>query len=300
MDFTTLFNNEVHHYIHAMTSQGVVHDFAYMALMAFTVFELFTQLAVFALEKPAPVEHISSVIYILVAMALTFHFLPAVDALWQAGDGIGRAFLSVATGSGDPLYLAKWFDHSMALVSPMDVGIRDSFALIMMTALLDVVLFVLTTMMYLVGVWAVWGLALAKLFALLFVPCLAWKPVRPFFVKWVEYLMGFVFLMILLRVSGALAALAMQSAFEGLGAQCQVSGGHLCDLTQAMNIRGTGATLSLMTSGVLSIVLVGSSFKFAKEFSSATHGLSRGAQQGINKASTHIHQHIQQLGGKNG
>lgn len=289
MDFETLFNRDVHQYIHTLTTGGPVIEFASMMLTVFIVFELFMQWSTFALDKPQPVEHISAILLILVTLLLMNQFIPVINAIWSAGDGLGRAFLHAATGNSDPLYLAKWFDHSMALVSPLDVGIGDTMTLIALTFFLDIVLFVLTIMMYLVGIWAVWGLALAKLLALLFIPCLAWKPARPFFTKWVEFLLSFVLLMLLLRVSGALAALAMQSAFNTMGAQCQLSAGHLCNLTHAVHIDDTSAQTQLLVSGVLSILLVGSAFKFAQAFSSASGAMSQRAQAGFHRTVKHIH-----------
>ncbi len=261
-----------------MTESGDVYDFSHMFLIVLSVLALTTELFHFATDKFDPQAHFVAVMFVLITLILQKSFLPAMDTIWQTGEGLGMAFMEQATGTRDPLYLAKWLTHAIGKMSFSDVSLSDGPSLVIKTAIFYIISLLLSIVMYLVGMWAAWGLALSKLLALLFIPTLAYKPTRSFFISWLEFFLGFVFLMLILRVTGTLAALAMQSEFNSMG-MGQCSAGHLCDIN-AKYFANADTDHFVLTSA-LSLLLVGSSFKFAQVFSNAASDMSKYASKSL-------------------
>lgn len=280
MDFQTIFNQELNAYIIKLTTSGDVYDYSNMALITLSVLALATELFYFTTDKFDPPNHFIAVLLVMITIILQKGFIPAMDLIWQSADAIGMAFMQEVTGNRDPLYLAKWLTATFGKMSFNDVSIvRDGIGIVLMAGFLYLVSILLSTIMYLVGLWAVWGLALSKLLALIFIPTLAYKPFRSFFMTWLQFFLGFAFLMLILRITGSLAALAMQSEFINMGAS-NCTGHALCTVN-AKYLNDPETQSSLMFTSILSLLMVASSFKFAQVFAQATSAMSNSASRGL-------------------
>lgn len=280
MDFQTIFNQELNAYIVKLTTSGDVFDFSNMFMYTLIVLALATEFFYFTTDKFDPPSHFIAILFVMATMMLQKGFIPAMDLVWEAADALGMSYLQEVTGNRDPLYLAKWLTHTFGKMTYEDVSIlRDGMGIILMAGILFLVSVLLSTIMYLVGLWAVWGLALSKLLALIFIPTLAYKPFRSFFMTWLQFFLGFVFLMLLLRITGSLAALALQSEFANMGAT-NCTGHELCEIN-AKYLNDPEKQSSLMFTSILSLLMVLSSFKFAQAFSQATAAMSNSASRGL-------------------
>lgn len=280
MDFQTIFNQELNAYIVKLTTSGDVFDFSNMFMYTLIVLALATEFFYFTTDKFDPPTHFIAVLFVMFTMMLQKGFIPAMDLIWETGDAIGLAFMQEVTGNRDPLYLAKWLTNTFGKMSFNDVSIvRDGIGIVFMAGFLYLVSILLSTIMYLVGLWAVWGLALSKLLALIFIPTLAYKPFRSFFMTWLQFFLGFVFLMLILRITGSLAALALQSEFVNMGAS-NCTGHNLCTIN-AKYLNDSETQSSLMFTCILSLLMVGSSFKFSQGFAQATSAMSNSAARGL-------------------
>ncbi|TVO39927.1 type IV secretion system protein [Vibrio algivorus] len=280
MDFQNLFNNELASYITRLTTYGDVHDFSNMFLLTLATLAIATEFFRFTTDKFDPPEHFIAVLFVMAAMMLQKGFIPAMNLIWETGDALGMAFMQEVTGSRDPLFLAKWITRTLSKMSFESISfMHDGVSAIFMAIVIYLVSALLSVIMFLVGIWAVWGLALSKLLGLLFIPCLAYKPTRPFFMTWVQFFLGFVFLMLILRITGSLAALALQSEFmAGSGSSC--SGHQLCEVN-AQHLSGAASRSRILMTGIISLLMVGSSFKFAHVFSGATSDMGRTAARSL-------------------
>lgn len=280
MDFQTIFNQNLSQYISKLTTSGDVYDFSNMALITLSVLAIATELFRFTTDKFDPPTHFLAVLCVMATMMLQKGFIPAMDLIWQTGDALGMAFMEAATGNRDPLYLAKWLTSTFGKMDFTGVSfVRDGISTIFMVVFLYLVSLLLSTIMFLVGLWAVWGLALSKLLALIFIPTFAYKPFRSFFMTWLQFFLGFVFLMVILRITGSLAALALQSEFINMGASNCSSHG-LCEV-QAKYLSNPKNQGSLLFTSILSLLMIGSSFKFAHAFANATSAMSNSAARGL-------------------
>lgn len=297
MDFQTIFNQELNAYIVKLTTSGDVYDYSNMALITLSVLALATEWFYFTTDKFDPPNHFIAVVLVMITMMLQKSFIPAMDLIWQSADAIGMAFMQEVTGNRDPLYLAKWLTATFGKMSYSGASTGDAIGIVLMSGLLFLVSLLLATIMFLVGLWAAWGLALSKLLALIFIPTLAYKPVRSFFMTWLQFFLGFAFLMLILRITASLAALALQSEFVNMGAS-NCTGHGLCEIS-AKYLNDPETQKSLFVTSALSLLMIGSSFKFAQAFAQATPAMSNSAARGARNVAKTITDKLMSSGNSN-
>lgn len=267
---------------HLLTTQNDVHTMSHLILIVGIVFALIVEWIQFISEGVNTQRWIINLLFILSALVLSSDYLAPIETTWHAIDGLSLSFLQTVTGNNDPLFLSKWIDDRLMRLITDDVSIlTDPIHLIVLTTLWHICAFLIEITLYLAGVWALWGKVLIELLGLVFVPCLAWSSLRPFFDVYVRLYFGFLMLLIMLRATSALAAITINAEFSTLGLGCH--GQFRCLLTGATPIALTNH-LELLVVMVLCVALVLSSFKMAYHFAQSCGAASNGAIQIAKKA----------------
>lgn len=218
-------------------------------------------------------------ILIMTATFLNTNFIQPMDVIWQSADAISLGFLEAITGNRDPLYLTKWLNASLYRIVVDDPSILvDSWWTIFMAIIWNIATLLIGFLMYLVGVWATWGFVLSKLLAILFIPCMVYEPTRGFFDAYIKFFLGFVMLLIVMRITGSIAAITLQSQFQSIGLLCTSFVG--CALRGGTRLDPT-AQLEMVITCLISSLLVASSFKFAYQLSNSCGSASGGAIKGL-------------------
>lgn len=218
-------------------------------------------------------------ILIMTATFLNAHFIVPLNIIWQSADAMSLGFLEGVTGNRDPLYLTKWLNASLYRIVVDDPSIwLNGGSVIFMAILWNVAILLIGFVMYLVGVWATWGFVLSKLLAMLFIPCLVFEPMRGFFDAYIKFFLGFIILLIVMRITGSIAALTIHAQFQSLGLLC--SSFVSCAIRGGTEIDPTAQLEMIITCFICSL-LVASSFKFAYQLSNSCGSASGGAISGL-------------------
>ncbi len=275
---TDVFKNEINIYVNSiLNTSNDVKTFAWMIMLFLVFLALFTEICNFIFKGLDPAQHLTTFLMILVTLAVWGSYTFLVDMIWEAGDALGLAFIKVATGYDDPLFLTKWTAKTMARLVIEEFNLWSSGQVIIMGFFWSVIVLVIQFLMYLAAMFAVWGLALSKIIGIIFIPFLAFEPTRKLFDSWLRFFIGFIFLMIVLRITSVLAALTIQSQLKHLSTSCPSA---LICYANSLNGQAIHINMSsnsdLLFSMIIAIIFICSSFGFAKQLGSAVGGVSTG------------------------
>lgn len=287
-----VFENTVTDYVQTiLAGNNDVFDFSMLLIMALVMILAFQEIAIFMMDGLDMERIASAVIMVFATLGIWVIYPTFVDILWEAGEGLSLSFQEVATGNRDPMFLSKWIIHTLSRLLTDDISLwTAAFDTILLSIGWSITSLLLQFVMYMVGMWAVWGLSLAKVIGVIFVPFLILPQTRSLFDGWLRFLVGFLVLLIVLRITGVLAALTMQAQFESIGLACN-SGDELCIGTSVLTGSGNDFDMSdFIVTGLLAVLFVFSSFGFAAALSSGvgsgSSGISRSVASLAKKAAT--------------
>ncbi|TVO39928.1 type IV secretion system protein [Vibrio algivorus] len=270
------FAGSINDFIRAvLSSNNDIRCFSWGWLGVLTTLAAFNEFTRFVNDGFDAEKILVCVILIITTTYLCTHFIEPMDVIWQSANAISLSFLEGVTGNRDPLYLTKWLNHTLYRLVIDDPSLMlDTGYVIIMALLWEAAIALVTLMMYLVGIWATWGFALSKLLAMLFIPCLVYPPTRGYFDAFFKFFLGFVILLLVMRITGAIAALTLQAQFQTLGLTC--SSVVSCAIRDGTEVNPT-MQLTMIITCFLCTLLVASSFKFAYELAGVCGSASGGA-----------------------
>lgn len=276
----TTFSTTINNFLNGIVNgNNEIRWFSWAWLIVLAVLAVTSEFANFA-SKGLDLERVLMCgILVITTTYLCSNFLEPLDVIWQTADAMSLGFLEGVTGNRDPLYLTKWLNASLYQIVVDDPSLMlGGVGVVMMAVLWNIAIFLISFVMYLVGVWATWGFVLSKLLAMIFIPCLVYEPTRGFFDAYFKFFLGFVILLIVMRITGSIAAITIQSQFQTLGLMCFsfVS----CAIREGTELNSSAQFEMIITCFICSL-LVASSFKFAYELSSSCGSASGGAVKGL-------------------
>lgn len=286
LTLTDVFKNDINSYVNSiLNTSNDVKTFAWMILLFLVFLALFSEICRFIFEGLNAAQHLTTVIMILVTLVVWGSYTYFIDMIWGAGDALGMAFQKVATGYDDPLFLSKWTVKTVGQFVFDDFNLWSAGQSIVLGVIWSFIVLIIQILMYLAAMFAVWGLALSKIIGIIFIPFLAFEPTRKLFDSWLRFFIGFIFLMIVLRITSVLAALTIQSQLKHIGITC--SNALICI---GSPVNGSVANINfysnpdLMFSTIIAIVFMCSSFAFAKQLGSGVGSASTGMGRYARKA----------------
>lgn len=257
----------VNEFVDNVMTHPDITQFSFSLLIFLCVLLFFVEVGRFMLIgfEIEPIIQTTFMVLVSLIFYQTHHHV--FDVLFETFDNLGLLILKIGTGSSDPMFLFKWVNHVLGGMygedsSWWDYTVYDLF----MYGLWWLVSVLLQLAMYLIGSWAVWCLFLAKVLSPLFVPMLVHPATRPFFDGWMKFTLGSLLLLVLVRASGVLAALAMKAQFSALSIlQCggadKVSD---CITLSVKNVTfGITNNIDILVTMLLAIAIVVSSIGLA-------------------------------------
>ncbi|PSU44801.1 hypothetical protein C9J12_25735 [Photobacterium frigidiphilum] len=278
-----VFENTVTDYVQTiLAGNNDVFDFSMLLIMTLVMILAFQEIAIFMMDGLDMERIASAVIMVFATLGIWIVYPTFVDVLWEAGEGLSLSFQEIATGNRDPMFLSKWMTHTLSRLLTEDISLwTAAIDTILLTVGWSITSLLLQFVMYMVGMWAVWGLTLAKVIGVIFVPFLILPQTRSLFDGWLRFLVGFLVLLIILRITGVLAALTMQAQFESIGLACN-NRAQLCIGTSVLTGSGNDFDRSdFIVTGLLAVLFVFSSFGFAAALSSGVGGGSNGITRSV-------------------
>lgn len=262
-----------------INGNGDIRWFSWAWLTVLIVLSVSTELTNFVHNGLDLEKALMCCVLIIVTTFLSTNFITPLNVIWQTADAMSLGYLEGVTGNRDPLYLSKWLNYSLYRILVDDPSILlDGGYVIFMAILWNIAIFLISFLMYLVGVWATWGFVLSKLLAMLFIPCLVYESTRGFFDAYIKFFLGFVILLIVMRITGSIAALTLHAQFQSLGLLC--SSFASCAIRGGTEINPSAQFEMIITCFICSL-LVASSFKFAYQLSNSCGSASGGAISGL-------------------
>ncbi|ENY3838534.1 type IV secretion system protein [Vibrio vulnificus] len=282
--FRDSFRTTINAFVEALSNHPEVHTFALILVTTLIVIVYFTEVAKFMLSGFELESVVQSTLMVFATLMLLGSFSVVFDTLYETLDNLGLLFLKIGTGNTDSFYLSKWVSKSLAYlygetssIWNMAVGDVIYAGLWHLTALL------LQIAMYLIGSWAVWTLALAKILAILFIPFLVHPATRPLFDGWMKFTIGSLLLLVVLRAVGVLVALGLKAQFHAIGVLTCAGSTHFasCSFSAregfAMSAGDMGDTIITMLIAVaLVLASIGITTAIAGNIASPSKAIGRG------------------------
>ena len=289
-NLTDVFINNINSYVNTiLTTNNDVKSYAWMMLLFLIFLALFTEITSFIFNGVDPTKHLTTFIMILITLTVWKSYIYFIDMIWIAGNGIGMSFQQVATGNTDPLFLSKWINKTVSSMIFEDFNFWSSGSTIVLGILWSLVALIIQFLMYLASMFAEWGLALSKIIGILFIPFLAYEPTRKLFDSWFRFFIGWIFLMLTLRITSVIAAITIQSQIQQIGLTC--SGRWVC-IPAPTNGGGVNVSMfdssDILFSMIIAILFICSSFGFAKALSSGVGDSSQGISRSTKAVATKV------------
>ncbi|MBB1313447.1 type IV secretion system protein [Aliivibrio sp. SR45-2] len=286
--FRDMFAQDITVFVDTLLNNSQISAFTWSLFIVLVVIVYFTEWAKFMLDGFDLESAVNATIMVFVSLLLFTSYQVAFDNAVALFDELGLIIQEVATGHRDPFFLFKWVTHAFNSMYNEDVSIfMMPVGDVIYAALWYLVAIILQLVMFAISSWAVWTLALAKILGVLFIPLLIHPATRNLFDGWFRFTLGSLFLLIVLRATGSLVALAIKAQFSSIGA---IVCGDSTDFSscgstdRVVNMAMNGAdNIDVLVTGILSIILVVSSLTITTALVGAVASPSRGASSGASK-----------------
>lgn len=291
--FRQTFMADVTQFITQVMSDPVIEQASFGLLIFLCGILYFQEVARFMLFGFEPEKVAQSTLMVLVVLSAYPFYSSAFDVLFEGFDDLGLRLLALGTGSSDPMFLFKWVTYALdgmygEEISFWDMAVGD----VLIYMLWIGISFLLVLAMYFIGAWAVWSLLLAKILGVFFFPMLVHPATRSLFDGWMRFTLGSLLLLVVVRASGVLAAIAIKAQFtasgilqcpSGLVAQCTELGGR-------EGVMGANDYMDLLVTMILAVAIVVSSMGLTSAIvgsvSSPSAAVGRGVKGLASKAAS--------------
>ncbi|EHD1698861.1 type IV secretion system protein [Vibrio vulnificus] len=307
--FRDSFHTAINDFVHTLSTHPDIHEFALILVTTLIVIVYFTEVAKFMLSGFELESVIQSTLMVFATLMLLGSFNTIFNTLYETLDNLGLLFLKIGTGNTDSFYLSKWVNKSLAYLygetsSIWNMAVGD----MLYAGLWHFAALFLQVAMYLIGSWAVWTLALAKILAILFIPMLAHPATRSLFDGWMKFTIGSLLLLVVLRAVGVLVALGLKAQFHAIGVISCGGTTHFASCTFsardgfAMGLGDMGDTIVTMLVAIaLVLAAIGITTAIAGNVASPSKAIGRGMSkmgQSLMKSDALSKYLSKQIGGK--
>lgn len=272
-----IFGGELKNFVTGMMEPGnSVNNFAWMIFSAFSVFLLIIELVKFIWQGNQTESHLIALCMFFVTFMIMGAYDGFTSAIWGIAVGISDGYQEQLVGNTDNFFLSQWMHKVFAAVVVEDLDMFDSLKLVSYTMIWTGAGVVLDSVAYLAAMWADFGYAVAKVVGFVFIPCLLLPATRSLFDGWFKFFTGFGFLLIVLKATLVVAAIALKAIIGTLGVK--YGGGGFAAEPSAVDIGVDQMYLLVDAAAMLFIaaLFVLSSFAFAGSLAGGLGNLSGG------------------------
>lgn len=262
----------------------------YKIVMAIATFLLFICLVVEISKFIAgDADWVSTATLIIIwfgTMAFIAGYFAVTDTIKHVFIEIQETFQFLTIGSRDKMFLSNFIDRTLLqAVQAPDVGFTDTIYMWFVTFVWGFISLILQFCFYLSDVYATLGIALAQMIGVLFIPFVIAPWTRSIFDGWAKFFIGWGICGIVLRVTCLLAMLIMKASINAAGSfenpgVAFIDSNYNVTAPLVVTEDNIGLLMSLIVFGLMSCVLVLSSFGFAKQLASGVGSASSVASGG--------------------
>lgn len=253
-----------------------VSKFAWMIFTAFAFILAVIEVCKFIWQGNQTESHLIAVCMFFITFMIMGSYDGFTEGIWGIAVGISNGYQEQLVGNTDNFFLSQWMHKVFAAVVVEDLSIWDSFKLVIYVGSWTAAGILLDSVAYLAAMWADFGYAVGKVVGFVFIPCLLLPATRSLFDGWFKFFTGFGFLLIVLKATMVVAAIAVKSIIGSLGVK--YTGGGFAGEPTAVNIGVDQMYLLVDASAMLlvAILFVLSSFAFASALAGGLGNLSGG------------------------
>ncbi|EKN5159582.1 TPA: type IV secretion system protein [Yersinia enterocolitica] len=265
----------------------------YVIVMAIATFLMFVCIVAEILRFIAGdvnwVSIFTLVILWFVTMALITSYSMVTDAIKYAMNEIADVYQYLVIGSRDKMFLSNFIDGviTKAIQAP-DVGFTDAIFMWALTIVWAIISLLLQVAFYLSDVYVTLGVALAQLIGVLFIPFLIAPWTRGIFDSWFRFLIGWCICGIVLRITCLLSMIVMKATINAIGAlenpgSAFIASNYDISAPLVVTDENIGVLVAVIVFGIISCIMIFSSFTFAKSLGSGVGSASNSASNAAKK-----------------
>jgi len=265
----------------------------YIMVMAIATFLMFICAAIeickFITGNVDWVAIFTLVVLWFVVMAIITSYGFVTDTIKYAMNEIADIYQYLVIGSKDKLFLSNFIDGviNKAIQAP-DVGFTDAIFMWALTIIWAIVSIFLQIAFYLSDVYATLGIALAQLIGVLFIPFIIAPWTRGIFDGWLKFFIGWAVCGIVLRITCLLSMIVMKATINAVGSLENPGTAYIAsnyDITAPLMItdENIGIFMAVIVFGIISCLMILSSFAFAKSLASGVGSASGSATKTAQK-----------------
>lgn len=281
----TAFSTEVKAFVTGiMSSDSAVSGFAWMIFAAFSVMLFFGEVIKFIWQGNQMESHMMALAMFFITFMLMGSYDGFTEGIWGIAVGISDGYQEQLVGNTDNFFLSSWLHKTMAAVVLPELSIWDSLKFVGYDMVWRGCVLVLDLVAFLAAVWADFGYAVAKVVGFCFIPCLLLPVTRNLFDGWFKFFTGFGFLLIVLKATMVVAAIAIKSIISTLGVKYAGAGfagdPSAVDITLEEMAKLADAAAMLFVAALFVL----SSFGFASTLAGGVGSISGGLGTAANLA----------------
>ncbi|HFQ9467579.1 TPA: conjugal transfer protein TrbL [Escherichia coli] len=281
-------NQNIDEYVSAILSSS--GSDIYTLVMAIATFLLFMCLVIeigrFVMGEPNWVSAVTLIIVWFGTMAFIAGYSTVTNTIKYAFIEIQDTFQYLTIGSSDKMFLSNFIDKVfLQAVQAPDVGFTDSAYMWFITMAWALISLILQFCFYLSDVYATLGISLAQMVGVLFIPFIIAPWTRGVFDGWAKFFIGWGICGIILRLTCLLAMLVMKASINAAGSfenpgVAFIDSNYNVAAPLVVTEDNLGLFSALIVFGLMSCVMVLSSFAFAKQLASGVGSASSAATSG--------------------
>ena len=257
-------------------SDNPVSSFAWMIFAAFSFILFVIEVIKFIWQGNQTESHMIALSMFFITFMIMGSYDGFTNGIWGIAVGISDGYQEQLVGNTDNFFLSQWMHKTFSAVVVEDLSMWDSIKLLGYVSIWTAAGVVLDAVAYLAAMWADFGYAVGKVVGFVFIPCLLLPATRNLFDGWFKFFTGFGFLLIVLKATMVVAAIAIKAIVGTLGVK-YTGAGFAGDPT-AVNI-GVDEMYKLADAAAMLFIaalFVLSSFAFASALAGGLGNLSGG------------------------
>lgn len=253
-----------------------VSNFAWMIFAAFAFILFVIEVIKFIWQGNQTESHMIALCMFFVTFMIMGSYDGFTEGIWGIAVGISDGYQQQLVGNTDNFFLSQWMHKTFAAVVIEDLSMWDSLKLLSYVTIWTATGVLLDAVAYLAAMWADFGYAVGKVVGFVFIPCLLLPATRNLFDGWFKFFTGFGFLLIVLKATMVVAAIAVKAIVGTLGVKYVGAGfaGEATAVTIGVNELYKLADAAAMLFVAALFVL--SSFAFASALAGGLGNISGG------------------------
>ena len=274
----SVFSGELKDFVTGIMSgtNNPVSNFAWMIFAAFSFILFVIEVIKFIWQGNQTESHLLALCMFFITFMIMGSYDGFTNGIWGIAVGISDGYQEQLVGNTDNFFLTQWMHKTFKAVVVEDLSMWDPVKLLGYVSVWTAAGIVLDAVAYLAAMWADFGYAVGKVVGFVFIPCLLLPATRSLFDGWFKFFTGFGFLLIVLKATMVVAAIAIKAIVGTLGVKYVGSGFAAEPTAMTITVQEMYKLADAAAMLFIAALFVLSSFAFASALAGGLGNLSGG------------------------